>query len=114
MKGADAEARAGAHLETLGRVILARNYRIPGGEIDIVSRDAAGTLYFTEVRQRRQAAFGSALESVTPRKLSLMQRAALNYLLRELGREDVPCQLEVVAIEGDTKAGAIHVVPIGF
>lgn len=114
MKGADAEARARAHLETLGRVILAQNYRIPGGEIDLVSRDAGGMLYFTEVRQRGQSAFGSALESVTPRKLFLMQRAALNYLVRELGREDVPCQLEVVAIEGNTTTGTIHVVPIGF
>ena len=42
MKGADAEARAAAHLEALGREIVARNYRLPGGEIDLVSRDAGG------------------------------------------------------------------------
>ena len=37
------EARAAAHLESLGRVIVARNYRIPGGEIDLVTREPDGT-----------------------------------------------------------------------
>lgn len=114
MKGAEAEQRAATHLQTLGRVIQARNYRIPGGEIDIISLDEAGTLYFTEVRQRRQDRFGSALESVTPRKLALMQRAALTYLTRELGREDVPCRLEVLTIDGQAETGAVNIVPIDF
>lgn len=114
MKGADAEQRAATHLESLGRTVQVRNYRIPGGEIDIVSRDVAGTLYFTEVRQRRTDQFGSALESVTPRKLALMQRAALTYLTRELKRDDVPCRLEVVTIDGNADTGSITVVPIDF
>ena len=71
---------------------MARNYRIPGGEIDLVSRDGEG-LVFTEVRQRRSARYGDAAESVTPRKLALMHRAALTYLVRELGRDDLPCRL---------------------
>ena len=29
-----------------------------------------------------------------------MQRAALSYLTRELGRDDLPCRLEVLAIDG--------------
>lgn len=112
MKGADAEARAAAHLESLGREILARNYRIPGGEIDLVSREAGGTLVFTEVRQRRQASFGSAAESVTPRKLALMHRAALTYLVRELGRDDLPCRLEVLTIDGTAATGTLSLIPL--
>ncbi|UBV42897.1 YraN family protein [Deinococcus taeanensis] len=112
MKGADAEDRAEAHLGTLGRVIVARNYRIPGGEIDLVSREADGTLVFTEVRQRRGARFGSAAESVTARKLTLMQRAALAYLTRELGRDDLPCRLEVLTIDGSAAAGVLAVHPV--
>lgn len=114
MKGAGAEQRAATHLESLGRTIQARNYRIPGGEIDIVSVDGAGTLHFTEVRQRGQDRFGSALESVTPRKLALMQRAALTYLTREVGRDDVPCRLEVLTIEGPAETGKLRLVPIDF
>ena len=117
MKGADAEDRAAAHLLGLGREVLARNYRIPGGEIDIVSREAAaagtgGTLVFTEVRQRRQTRYGSAAESVTPRKLALMERAALEYLTRELGRDDLPCRLEVLTIDGAAATGEIRLLSV--
>lgn len=112
MKGAEAEARAAAHLLSLGREVLARNYRIPGGEIDIVSREAGGTLCFTEVRQRQRADFGTALESVTPRKLALMQRAALTYLTRETGRDDLPCRLEVLTIDGPAETGTLRLLPL--
>ncbi|WP_019586314.1 YraN family protein [Deinococcus apachensis] len=111
MKGADAEARAAAHLETLGREVLARNYRIPGGEIDLVSREG-GMLVFTEVRQRRNARYGSAAESVTARKLGLMRRAALNYLVREHGRDDLPCRLEVLTIDGPAHTGTLTLIPL--
>lgn len=112
MKGSDAEDRAAAHLLGLGRELLARNYRIPGGEIDIVSREAGGMLVFTEVRQRRQTRYGSAAESVTPRKLALMHRAALEYLTRELGRDDLPCRLEVLTIDGAVKTGEIRLLAV--
>lgn len=110
MKGAEAEARAATHLHTLGREIVARNYRIPGGEIDLITREADGTLVFTEVRQRRGARYGSAAESVTARKLALMHRAALTYLTRELGRDDLPCRLEVLTIDGEAETGEITVI----
>lgn len=111
MKGAEAEARAAAHLETLGREVVARNYRIPGGEIDLVSREGS-VLVFTEVRQRRNARHGSAAESVTARKLALMQRAALNYLVREHGRDDLPCRLEVLTIDGPAQTGTLTLIPL--
>ena len=112
VKGADAEDRAARHLELLGRDIVRRNYRIPGGEIDLVSRDSGGTLYFTEVRQRRQSRYGSAAESVTPRKLALMGRAALEYLTREQGRDDLPCRLEVLTIDGSAATGELKLIPL--
>ena len=112
MKGADAEARAAEYLQAQGREVLARNYRIPGGEIDLVTREPGGTLVFTEVRQRRQSRYGSAAESVTPRKLALMHRAALEYLTRELGRDDLPCRLEVIAVDGDAKTGTLQVIDL--
>lgn len=112
MKGADAEARAAEYLAGLGRTVLARNYRIPGGEIDIVSQEGA-TLVFTEVRQRRSPRHGSAAESVTPRKLALMHRAALEYLTRERGRDDLPCRLEVLTIDGPAATGRLELVEVG-
>lgn len=111
MKGAEAEARAAAHLTALGREVLARNYRIPGGEIDLVTLDGE-VLVFTEVRQRRSARHGSAAESVTPRKLALMHRAALSYLVREHGRDDLPCRLEVLTIDGPAETGGLTLTPL--
>ncbi|MFC6592473.1 YraN family protein [Deinococcus lacus] len=112
MKGAEAEALAATWLTQQGREILRRNYRIPGGEIDIVSRDAAGRLHFTEVRWRTRQTHGSAAESVTPRKLALMHRAALSYLTRELGRDDVACSLEVLTLQGSLHSGEWQLWPV--
>lgn len=92
--------------------MVARNYRLPGGEIDLITREPDGTLVFTEVRQRAAARFGSAAESVTPRKLALMHRAAQAYLSRELDRVDLPCRLEVIAIDGPAATGSLTLIPL--
>lgn len=76
MKGAEAEDRALAELLRQGHKLLARNYRIPGGELDLITRDGP-YIVFSEVRQRKSARFGSAAQSVTPRKLALLRRADL-------------------------------------
>lgn len=112
MKGEAAETRAAAYLQTLGRELVRRNYRLPGGEIDLITREPGGTLVFTEVRQRSSARHGGAAESVTPRKLALMHRAAVGYLLREHGRDDLPCRLEVLTIDGPAETGALQLVPV--
>lgn len=76
-----------------------------------MSRDG-GVLVFTEVRQRRSARYGNAAESVTPRKLALMHRAALTYLVRELGRDDLPCRLEVLTIDGPAQTGTLRLLTV--
>lgn len=93
MKGAEAEDRALAELLRQGHELLARNYRIPGGELDLITRDGP-YIVFSEVRQRKSARFGSAAQSVTPRKLALLRCAALTYLQREHQRDDLPCRLQ--------------------
>ncbi|WP_420594800.1 YraN family protein [Deinococcus sp.] len=111
MLGAEAEDRALAELLAQGHTLLARNYRIPGGEIDLIT-DEGGVLVFSEVRQRGSAQFGSALESVTPRKLELMHKAALEYLMRERGRDDLPCRMQVISIEGTAQTGRLSITLI--
>ncbi|MBB6099936.1 putative endonuclease [Deinobacterium chartae] len=103
MRGERAEQRALAHLLGLGHTLLARNYRIPGGEIDLITRAPGGETVFTEVRQRGGRRYGSALETVTPRKVALLRRAALAYL----GRDDLPCRFDVIAIDGDADRGTL-------
>ena len=93
--GAAAEDLAAGFLARHGLVILERNYRCRGGEIDLVAREGT-TLVFVEVRYRRSGAFGGAAASVDARKQARILLAARHYLA---GRADVPCRCDVVALD---------------
>jgi len=97
LKGAEAEALAGEHLERAGLRILTRNYRCPQGEIDLVVEDR-DVLVFVEVRYRHTSGFGSAMESVDRRKQQRLIAAARHYLAAQ--HIDCPCRFDVVAITG--------------
>lgn len=68
-------------MQQQGWVILARNCRLPGGEIDIVAQDG-GCLVFVEVKTRRGSRFGSPFEAVDNRKQQRLTTAALAYMSR--------------------------------
>jgi putative endonuclease len=48
--GADGERIAAEFLESKGLSILAKNYRKPYGEIDLVARETSGIVHFVEVK----------------------------------------------------------------
>ena len=73
------ERIAAAHLQGLGMAILARNWRCPEGEIDIVARDG-DVLVVCEVKTRRSMDFGGPLEGVTPVKAQRLRRLAACWL----------------------------------
>ncbi len=84
--GAWGEEQAVAYLRRQGAQILARNYRTPVGEIDIIAR-LEKNLLFIEVKTRRGQAFGTPQEAVGYRKQRQIIRTAQWYLGREkLGR----------------------------
>ena len=96
--GGAGEDRAADFLCKHGLVVVARNYRTRLGEIDVIAREGA-TLVFVEVRLRKDARFGGAVESIGPRKRQRIIAAARMYLMR-IAR--VPaCRFDVVCIEGD-------------
>ena len=74
--GEDVVARA---LEEQGWEVLARNWRCPLGEIDIVARDG-GDAVAVEVKTRRSATFGSPVEAVTRVKVARLRRLAAAWL----------------------------------
>jgi putative endonuclease len=101
-KGDAAEDRALQHLQGEGLKLLQRNYRTPGrggGEIDLIMRDAVGTLVFIEVRKRASAKHGGAIASVTFVKQRRIVFAAQHYLLKL--SQMPPCRFDVIAVEGD-------------
>ena len=74
------EAYAAQKLEDEGYVILQRNWRCRSGELDIIA-EGQGTLVFIEVRTRTSGGrFGTALESVDPRKQRQVRATAEVYL----------------------------------
>lgn len=113
MKGAAAEERALAYLRALGHEVLARNYRVRGGELDLVTREGE-TVVFTEVKQRARTTHGDPLEAITPRKVALLRRAALLYLLGTFGREDLGCRFDVITICGSAEQGELRHLPDAF
>lgn len=75
-----AEVVAERLLTGLGWRLLARNYRLRGGELDLVFDDTDGTVVFVEVRQRASTRFGGAAESLDARKLARLRRTANHFL----------------------------------
>ena len=103
--GDDGEARAWLHLQRQGLTLVQRNYRVArgprsrGGEIDLVLRDADGTLVFVEVRSRGGVSHGGAAASVTYAKQRSLVLAAQHFLRRFASPP--PCRFDVVAIDGE-------------
>ncbi|WP_112488238.1 YraN family protein [Thiomonas sp. X19] len=106
--GALAEDAAWNYLQRQGLQLVERNYRVRGGEIDIIARDSKGPLVFVEVRARASAAFGGASASVDARKRARILLAARHYLMRFPG--EMACRFDVVAIEG----GQLHWIRDAF
>jgi putative endonuclease len=77
--GQRAEALASELLERRGLRIVARNWRRPEGELDLVADDG-GTCVFVEVRSRTGEERGHPLESITPQKRARIIRAARLYI----------------------------------
>lgn len=79
--GQAAEALAARWLSAQGLKLVERNFRVRGGEIDLVCRDGK-VLVFVEVRLRSSKEFGGAGASITARKRQRLLLAAHHYLLQ--------------------------------
>lgn len=90
------EEQAVQYLRKLGLKILARNYRTPVGEIDIIACSKK-ELLFVEVKTRRGTGFGLPQEAVGFRKQQQIIRTAQWYLAQEKTGKLQP-RFDVVAI----------------
>ena len=77
--GADGETLVASFLLAKGATIIARNWRIKEGEIDLVAR-IEGTLIFVEVKSRTSNKYGHPLESIGAEKARRLQRLALAWI----------------------------------
>lgn len=93
-RGEDAACR---YLEHQGLAVLARNWRCPEGELDIVATDG-DRLVVVEVKCRSGTSRGAPVEAVTEAKLARVRRSAARWLTaHRVGGVEV--RYDVVAIE---------------
>ena len=95
--GRRGEQLAEQKLTASGYAVLARNYRCPAGELDLIAR-CGETLVFVEVRTRRGQAFGLPEASLTRRKRQHLIAAAQTYLQAN-ALSDAAWRIDVVAVE---------------
>ncbi len=94
--GDAAEALAATFLMRQGLRMLERNWRVRGGEIDLICEDR-GCLVFVEVRLRSSSHFGGAGASITAAKQRRIILAARHYLA---GKRERPCRFDAVLLDG--------------
>jgi putative endonuclease len=111
--GREAEDAAAALLQQNGLRVLARNVRLPEGEIDLVCRDR-DVVVFVEVKCR-QARWGDApAAAVSWWKQRRLVRLAQHYL-KWKRLEDRRCRFDVVEVTvGDDGARAVRHIPSAF
>lgn len=94
--GAHGEHLAARRYEALGYEVVARNWRCPDGELDLVVRDAR-RLVFAEVKTRTSERFGHPAEAVTPAKRRRIRRLAHRFCA-DTGHRAAELRFDVVAV----------------
>lgn len=79
--GAAGEKMVALYLEKKGYQILDRNFRIKGGEIDIIAQKD-DIIAFVEVKTRAPKYVMSGFEAITKRKKSLIINASEQYSIK--------------------------------
>ena len=110
------ELAAQALLEA-GLTLRERNWRCAAGELDIVAMEEGPDftqdgrlvpwLVAVEVRTRRGTRFGTALQSVTPRKQRKLREVAEHYV-KQSGWTG-PWRIDVVAVQMDRRGRLIAI-----
>lgn len=88
------------YLTDRGYRIVERNYRIKGGEIDIIA-DNSDYIAFVEVKSRKPDSMVSGFEAVNKRKRSLIIKTAADYCCKHPNMLQPRFDVAQVIISGD-------------
>lgn len=107
------EELAAEFLKNKGYKILTRNFRIRGGEIDIIAIDG-DVLVYVEVKTRTSHAFGLPEEAVNYHKLKFIEKAAKFYRLKCQNLPEAE-RIDVIAVDLSTGRAEIkHIKNASF
>ncbi|MBO4236052.1 MAG: YraN family protein [Firmicutes bacterium] len=83
------------YLSVKGYSILAMDYRLKFGQVDIIARDYRG-IHFIEVKTRSGTKYGRPAEAVDRRKLDHIRNVASFYM--KANKVDEPIIIDVVEV----------------
>lgn len=111
-KGTQVEQEVCRYLQQQGLKLITRNYHSRGGEIDLIMQHH-GALVFVEVRYRKSALYGSAIESVNHSKQARLIHAASHYLQQHPTKHD-SCRFDVVGVSPATQGYEMNWIQNAF
>jgi putative endonuclease len=105
-----AERVARAHLEAKGYRVITTKFRVRQGEIDIVAQQD-GIVALVEVKARRGAAMGSAIEGISPRKAQRLLAAGDEFAARH---PELPAdrRIDLIAIDLDATGRVVSLAHV--
>jgi len=106
-KGNYGENVACGFLERRGFILLEKNFRRSGGEIDLIMRDDV-VVVFVEVKYRRSLAAGPPRIAVTPAKQRRIVQTAQHYIA-ENDLCDTDFRFDVVEVFGQEQLRVEHI-----
>lgn len=98
--GGKGEKATESYLESIGHLIVERNFKTKFMEIDIISING-DKIYFTEVKYRKTTNYGGGLAAITKEKQAKMKFAAESYLKLKKQYSNYNPLLAVADVSGD-------------
>ena len=95
LQGVQAETLACEYLQANGLQLLAKNYRLRTGEVDLIMQDGV-IIVFVEVRYRKTKRYGGALASINYQKQKRIMQTASHYL--QYHAPSAQARFDVIAI----------------
>ena len=99
-------------IKRIGYKCLARNYRCPLGEVDLIAKDG-DTLVFIEIKTRKGKSIGYAKEAVDGRKRRQLSKVALTYI-KANDCWHMRSRFDVVAINFNNNEREIEIIKDAF
>jgi putative endonuclease len=113
--GSAGERIAARYYVEQGYEVLGMNWRVTGGEIDlIVCQRRRSLVVFCEVKTRNGDRFGTGLDAVTPEKQRRIRTLAYQWLLVDSERSWAAVRFDVVALDVSTRPVDLCIVENAF
>ena len=103
------EEKAAEYLISNGYSIIERNFNTKFGEIDIVARNADGTIVFVEVKSAKKEISIAPEKNITFHKLRKFARTVEMFLLMRRISPDQKWQMDSISVMFDDVSGGAEI-----